>query len=409
MKQFYQLFICFFILIGANAQEETIEINMGPGYQNEVYFKLDSQNQNIFEASLWDIAFYRESNFDLGVRVNDGVGITVYEVANTPAGYNNVDISNQSEWVILYNSETEWKNGAFMQGSATYGWGEYNPTTNEVEGTIVFVLEYADGSYRKLFIESYFGEYNFKYSTWNNGSWSSDITATVSNTSNPDRSYNYYSLINESELIGEPAATEWDFVFRKYITYLQGAGQYYPVTGALSNTSVTIAQIEETGDPDPNNLEYNEEMNIIGYDWKSFAGTWEVFPDKKFYIKYDNNQVYRIYFTDFEGTSSGNLTFQMEEVSELLGSNNQDIFSFGIYPNPSSDRLITLLYDQGSNFENSRIIISDLTGKVVYENKLISQSGFYQKTLDLNGLQSGIYLVNLNFGDQVISKRLILN
>ena len=53
-------------------------------------------------------------------------------------------------------------------------------------------------------------------------------------------------------------------------------GQYYPVTGVLTNTSVVVAQVEETGDPNPNDLLYSQDMNIIGSDWKAFTGAWRM-------------------------------------------------------------------------------------------------------------------------------------
>ena len=190
------------------------------------------------------------------MRVNDGIGTIVYEAANTPAAYNSVDVADQTGWTELVNSDTDWENGAFMQGSASYGFGDYNPATNTVEGTIVFVLEYADGTFSKFFIESYFGAYTFKYANWDGASWSTDTTETVSNTSNPDNRYNYYSLQNNQAVVAEPAEGDWDFVFRKYVTFLDPPGQYYNVSGALHNPNVTVAQNQETGPADPDGLSY---------------------------------------------------------------------------------------------------------------------------------------------------------
>lgn len=391
--------------------QETVNISMGAGYTNEVYYKLDSQAETIFTASSWDIAFLRNSNVNVGVRVNDGIGINVYQVANTPAGYNTVNVTDQSNWTELTNSDTSWNQGAFMNASATYGFGEYNPITNTVEGSIVFVLEYADGTFRKFFIESYFGAYDFKYATWDGAAWSLDTNSTVANTTNPENIYNYYSLQNGEEVVAEPAEEDWDFVFRKYTTFLDPPGQFYNVTGVLHNPNVTVAQNEETGPANPNGLTYLEEMNTIGFDWKSFTGAWEIDSDQKYYVKYNDNSVYRLYFTDFEGTSSGNLTFEFEDVSGLLGFESiTENVSFGMFPNPSSDGRLTILYENlATTSATNTIRIFAMSGAEVFTAKFSNNSGLFNKTLDLSSLQSGIYMVAFKSGDTTVTKKLILN
>ena len=393
------------------AQEVTVNLSLDPGYTNEVYYKLSTETSTTFPAASWDVAFLRTSNTDVGARVNDGTGIKVFEVADTPAGYDTVDVSDQSSWIELYNNDTEWKDGAFMQGSATFGFGEYNPGNHHIEGTIIFVLEYLDGTYRKFFIEDYFGGYTFKYSTWDGANWSPDIMETVSNTSNPDNRFNYYSLENETEVVAEPAETDWDFVFRRYTTYLDPPGQYYTVTGALHNPNVTVAQVEETGAPDPNGLSYSTEINTIGYDWKEFTGTWVIDSDQKYYVKYNDNTVYRMYFTDFEGQSTGNLTFNFEDVSSLLGFEEiAEGVSFGMSPNPTQGKEVTIFYDSNDiNTTHHRIHIYDLNGRNVFATQVNQTQGFKSKTLDLSQLQGGVYLVKFTSGNSSITKKLILN
>ncbi len=400
----------------ALAQEITVDINMGAGYPNEVYFDLSTETSTTYTAADWDIAFLSNNNFDLGIRVNDGVGIKVYEVANTPAGYDTVDVTDQADWVQLYNDPTALKNGAFQQASAPFGWGNYNPSTNTVEGEIVFVLEYADGTYRKLFFESYLFGYTFKYATWDGSAWSADITETLENSSNPDRIYNYYSLVNETALVGEPAEGEWDFVFRRWWACIDPPGQYNPVTGAFQSPTVTVAQVEETGTPQPNGLNYNEDANTIGWDWKSFSGTgFTVDSDQKFYVRNENPDtgditVYRMYFTEFDGTSTGNLKFVYEDVTALLGIEDvTNTISFGIYPNPSTNGKVTILIDIATNLgENNSIAITNINGATVLKSNITNQGGFYQKNLDVSSLQSGVYLVTFTSGTASVTKKLII-
>ena len=391
--------------------QQTIDVSMGAGYTSEVYYKLDTQTAITFQADSWDVAFLRNDDFNLSVRVNDGIDIKVFEVADTAEQYGSVDVSNQNDWVELVNGNTNWEDGAFMQGSATFGFGEYNPATNHVEGTIVFVLQYDDGSYRKMIIEDYFGAYTFKYATWDGSTWSSDTTATVANTSNPDNRYNYYSLQNNQELIAEPSEDNWDFVFRKYTSFINPPGQNYVVSGALHNPNVTVAQNQETSDADPNGLDYLEEINTIGYDWKSFTGTWNIDSDQKYYVKYENNTVYRMYFTDFGGSASGDLSFVLQDVTDLLGFESiSENLSFGMYPNPSLDGDITIVYENKSIIAATNTIrIYAVNGAQVYKTTTLNNNGFFTQQLDLSFLDSGMYVLQFESGDTTISKKLILN
>lgn len=410
MKKTLLIIALAFLSPLTKAQETTIDLSMQPAYANEVYYKLDTQMQTDFVAASWDIAFLRNDNFNAAVRVNDGAGIKVYEVANTPAGYDTVDVTNTSSWTELINSDISWEDGAFMRGSATFGFGEYNPGNHHIEGTIIFVLEYSDGTYRKIIIEDYFGAYTFKYATWNGSAWSADTTETVANASNPNNRYNYYSLQDNQEVVAEPAETDWDFVFTRYTTFINPPGQNYVVTGVLHNPNVTVAQNEETGAADPNGLTYSEDINTIGYDWKNFAGSWNIDSNQKFYVKYEDNTVYRLYFTDFGGQSNGNVTFNYEDVTSILNIENvSNTVSFGMYPNPTQDKKVTIVYDVATtNSLENQIDIYDLNGKKVFAAQASQQQGFYNKTFDLSNLQDGVYVVNFVSGNNVVSKKLIL-
>lgn len=405
------LLILFTILLsasGLSAQEITVNTSLGASYANQVYYKLSTETETSFAADSWDIAFLRTSAFDIGIRVNSN--IEVFEAASSAADWNTIDVANEGTWTQLYNSDTNWGLGAFDQGSATYGWGEYNPSNHHVVGSIIFVLKYADGTYRKFINEDFYGGYSIKYATWdaNTSTWSADVTATISNSSNPDNIYNYYSLVNEAEVVAEPADTDWDFVFTKYIDL----GIVYPVTGVLHSADVTVAQNEEpSGMPANPTLTYSEDINVIGYDWKTFnmsTFSYDVDNTQAYYVKYADGTVYRVYFTAFTGSSTGDLSFNFENVTASLGINdiNENV-SFGLYPNPSIDKKINLVYDVNA-FTNNQVAIYSVTGKKVYQTTLSNNTGFYNKTLDLSSLASGMYVLQFTSDNSSVSKKIIL-
>jgi len=394
-----------------NAQEITVNTSMGAGYANQVFYKLSTETETSFAANSWDIALLRTSAFAFALRINDGIGTQVFEASSDINDWDNIDISNEASWTQLYNNDTSWASGAFDNGSATYGWGEYNSSTHHVEGSIVFVIKYSDGSYIKFINEDFFSGYTFKYSKWDSdtSTWGADQTTTVSNTSNPDNTFNYYSLQNDEEVIAEPASTDWDLKFTKYYTEISdgnGGTVPYNVTGVLHNAGIEVAENDESGGTPANpSLTYSTDINTIG--WTS---GWTVDSDKAFYIKYADQTVYRLNFSDFSGSSSGDLSFKFENVTASLGIEDvSEHVSFGVYPNPSTDKKINLIYDVSVlNSSNNKVVIYSATGQNVFEQGLTNNSGFYNKTLDLSSLQSGIYVLEFSTGTHAITKKLIL-
>jgi len=405
------LITMLFVSAIISAQEITVNTSMGALYSNQVYYKLSTQTETTFATNSWDIAFLRTSNFAQAIRVNGGKGIEVFEASNDINDWNTIDVANEASWTKLYNSDKVWNDGAFSNGSATYGWGEYNIVTHTVVGTVIFVLKYADGSYKKFINETYLGAYNFKYSSWDGSSWSADTTATVANTSNPNNKYNYYSLQDNAEVVAEPAITDWDLKFTRYFTEVAPNTQYL-VTGVLHNDSVEIAENDEPGGAAVNpTLTYSTDINTIGYDWKSFTGMgFSVDSDKAFYVKYADDTIYRLYFTVFSGSSSGDLTFKFENVTNSLSVEEvTEGISFGVYPNPSTDKKINLIYDVNKLINNkNEVAIYSTTGQKVFQEILKNRSGFYNKTLDLSSLSSGVYILQFNSGEYTTTKKIIL-
>lgn len=411
---FLTAFLSFSLLL---AQETTVNLSMGANYADQVFYKLSTATNVTVAANSWDIAMLRTSSFDLGLRVNDGIGLNVYEASDNPADWANIDVANESSWTKLYNSDTVRKEGAFQQGSATYGWGDYNSVTHHVEGKIIFVLKYNNGDFKKLFIEDYYGGYTFKYSSWDAtaSTWSADQTVTIPNTDNPNNAYNYYSLQNNQAALVEPAIGNWDFKFTRYytdITTNNGNVVKYLVTGVLQSDDVTVAQNDEPGGMPPNpTLTYATDINTIGYDWKSFAGgSFVVNSDIAYYVKYADNTLYRLYFTAFGGGSTGNVSFNFEDVTGTLGFEEvEEGITFGMYPNPAVGKKVTLVYDIDKLSANNKVSIFSVTGQEVYSTSLKNKSGFYNKNLDLSHLNTGMYVLQFTSGQVTVSKKLILN
>lgn len=399
----------------ANAQVTAGSVTMGPGYANQVYYKLSNQATNTYPHASWDLAFLRTSSFGFATRINDARNIEVYEASANIADWATIDVAQVANWTRLYNSETEWDLGAFDNGSATYGWGEYNPGNHHVTGAIVFVLKYADGTFRKFKIDDFFGGYTFTYSTWASGAWSADTQVVLPNSTNPTNRFNYYSLENNAAVVAEPATTDWDFTFTKYKTDYFGDGTFFQdVTGVLHHPDIEVAEnVEPTGTPDVSNLTFVADINAIGYDWKTFnmaTFTYTVATDKAFYVKYTNGTVYRLTFATFVGSSTGVITFNHEDVTNLLATETfENNASFGVYPNPSVDKKINVVYELPSgNTDKNTVSVFNLTGAKVFEMQIGSAAGFFNQEIDLGHLTGGVYVLKFQSGDYAATKKIVL-
>ncbi|WP_276963821.1 T9SS type A sorting domain-containing protein [Chryseobacterium sp.] len=399
-----------------------VNMTMGSGYQNRVFVNLADGNMISQPANTWDIAFYRNSNYAFGSRVNDAKDIEVYTASTNLADWDNISISNEASWgAPLYNPDqtTDWSQGAFEQGPVTSpnpnipstGWGVYNPMNHHIQGKAIFVLKYASGAYIKFAIEDAFAGYTFRYSKWNGTSWGATETRTLANGTD-DSYFNYFSFDSGAKVPNlEPSRTAWDFVFTKYYTFYMGV-QMYPLSGAIQSPTVKVAMVQpETQQTAANSIpastSFSSAITTVGHSWK---GIGTVKSDVVYYVK-KGNDYYRMYFTTNGGASTGNMYFKYKKITETLGITEVGKkASFGIYPNPTTaDKKVTVLFDVKEKAGNKgNVEVYDLTGKKVYSDELTNQAGFYKQDLNLSTLPSGNYLVKITYGGYSETKKLIV-
>lgn len=384
-----------------------------PGYTHQSFYNLSSGEVANVDNENWDLAFSL-SAYGSSIRINGKTGTELYVYPDgDSSSWNTIDISAISGWSKLYDSDTSWSLGAFDASAnpanpLDLGWGVYNTVTHHITGDSLHIIKLSNGDYKKLQIKKLAGgTYDFRFA---NIDGTNEVNTSISKSSFTNKNFGYYSIQNEQELDREPDADSWHLLFTKYVTELS-PGFYYGVSGVLSNKNISVAQEEQvdvTTISSPNSP-YQTAINTIGSDWKEYSGgAFVLKSDWCYFVKDGNNDIWKIYFTDFMGMSAGKFVFVKESLTSTNTSNLDEINSFTIYPNPTIDNRITILYDLNTLDESDNLFIHNLNGELVQSHRL-SQFGFNQKTLQLDNLSKGIYLVSLRVGNDMVTEKLILH
>ncbi len=409
MKKILLSSIALFSMAITQAQvSETL--STGNGYVNTSFYSLDNGEVSNVSNVDWEVAF-STSSFSSYIRINGGHGVELYTYPNGGiSDWATVDISGIANWTALYNSEEQWDSGAFnasATGHPNYGWGNYNSVTHGVTGDSIFILKTLNGTYKKVLIESFEGgTWNFKYA---NIDGSNLVTEAISMANYTDKNYVYYSMDNASTIDREPNTGSWDFTVTRYQAW-QPQGSYYPSVGILLNKGL---KAREARNIDVNTAlwgDYTEEenMNVIGFDWKSFnMGTmsYDIEDELSYFITDRAQNIWRIVMTGFDGSSAGgNVHFTKEMISAVSIDENESI-NVGVYPNPASSQ-VTFLYDNLTS-EQATIKIVDLNGRVVYSNQFFG-TNFNQQVIDVSNFSKGFYNVIVESNGRVGTQKLII-
>ena len=435
MKKIITSLALVLALVQAASAQTDASVSMGGSYANNVWYSFENGIVGSTQAANnWDIAlaatFSPTSSLATSVLFNYKVGtLFIAPVALTPVDdFDDLDTNGMANtWQKLYNDDRDWASGAFNQtatGHPDYGWGTYDPGHTGLTARRIFVIRYTDGSAKKLTIALSFvtGSYTIKYDKLDG---SAPQTATVLISDYSTKNFVYYSLTNNTIIDREPASSTWDMVFTQYISTSElyktspstpGLGApNQPVGGILLNNGLEAAQVNDVADrttfTDYASQTFSTDINIIGWDWKYLNASfqWKVVSDSIYFVKLANDDIYKLYFTSFGGTSTGTFNFTQEKLSTVTGvfGEASDKASLSVYPNPTASGHATVLYDF-SNSNNAVLTVSDLTGNVVYSENIPSASGLNAYTFSTSSLKTGLYIVSLSANGGVLQQKLMV-
>lgn len=95
-------------------------------------------------------------------------------------------------------------------------------------------------------------------------------------------------------------------------------------------------------------------------------------------------------------------TTGVSKISAILSSVNQSkISSIAIFPNPASD----VMYVNNGNKDIDALKIYNNLGALIYENN--QSKG--QPSIDISSFTKGLYYINIQFSDMVVTKKIVIN
>lgn len=404
-------------VLSNNAQIITDTVSVGAGYSNQNWYSLQNDEQGTQQSKdNWDIAF-EITGFSASILANtQKSNFIVFKAPYSVADYNTMDTAGIASWQKLYNSDTTWAIGAFNKGGvftnpSYLGWGTYDFNTHIITGDSCYVVKLSNTSYKKLKIDNLSGGiYSFSYADINGANAQNQ---SINKTSFTGKNFAYFDMTLNTSIDREPTSANWDLTFVKYTTFIPTA---YGVTGVLHNKGVTVAQADNVA----SSATYSNwgahatatAINTIGYDWKTFdlgTNSWKLSSDTIYFVKSKTGDIWKLLFTNFGGSANGNFVLSKEKLSSV-GLNEvagDKIASLTIYPNPSNQESVNIIYDLQKQLTEVKLSVYDITGQEISTETLNNLQGLYNRNLNISNLSKGVYFINLYADGKVITQKLI--
>lgn len=384
-------------------------VTMSPGYANDIYYSFEDGVVASPPRTNWDIGFHT-TVWTASIITNGAAGVNLYTYPNSDtAGWNTVDTAGMAGWPIMYDNEEDWEEGAFNRGETgypDYGWGKYNPINHDVVGDSIYILRTLDGTYKKIWIQRKNSSNNTYYLRSANLDGSNDQVAELNISPYRNVNFIYYAFSSGSFLEREPDTALWDIQFTKYMA-IQPDSTPYAVVGVLNNFKVYANEFQHVGPDftDWMSVPLDSTKSPVGWEWKTYNSGWTLADSTAFFVKTRKNNMYKLVFTKFEGSSTGKIIFDKVPLSSsgITEDNFQPLVT--VYPNPVKDHL-TL--DFGKEIKGKvSIMIFDITGKQVYaENQVISDQSII---LSMPGsVSNGLHLLQAVTDEGIFSSKFMV-
>ena len=406
--------------------QTTDQISTGAGYGKFSYYKLSDGSSQQVANDAWDIAFSNLGAQSAGIFINESTsssmgqtvpGVEAYDPFvfdfNTTIQPGDILPENQ-----LFNPESSWAQGAFNTPADTtdpldYGWGVYDAGQSKTTGYRVFVLKLRNGEYRKIMFDAYDGtQFSFRVAKLDGAGMTSHTVVTAPGNGSP---LVYFSLGPNGANVVTP--TGWDLVFCRYMALLDAGGDPVPyaVTGILSADSVEVARAANVDPATVNYADYldsfSTRLDVINHDWKFFdlSQGWYVSSDRAYFVKTPQNDLYKLVFTAFGGSSNGTATVQRGYLGKLTATHDlpDGIREVLVYPNPVAHKFYLSFTAEAR--EPITLQLLNNAGQTVWTGVSQTHSGLNVLEIDrLPSLPAGVYTLNVRMPAGKFSRSIVV-
>lgn len=404
------------LLVAYSSAQTPVTVSIGPSYVNQAYYSLHNGVQLTSPLAAWDLGF-EINGFTSTIMVNTAKGLKVYETPISIADWESLTAPDIANWTLISNSDTDWSQGALSHGNDLYdpsglhlGWGEYSMDTHFVVGDKVYVIEVAADTYRKLRIDALIeGVYTFTYADIDGeNQWTKDLVKADF----AGKNFGFFDFASGSTVNIEPLAANWDLLFTKYTALVESEGDTIPYnsTGVLQNKLVSTVEVDGV---DPTMATWGGEpfdtlMNAIGHDWKSVDMTtfqWNILPNRTYFVQDRANDIWKIVFTGFGGSATGNYDFTQQLVS-AASMREVAYHELVVFPNPSSKGRLNVVL--GQEVRKGQLSLIDRAGRIVKQRPVNGTGALATMTVDLAGVEAGLYFMRLDTEGSVYTTRLVV-
>lgn len=146
----------------------------------------------------------------------------------------------------------------------------------------------------------------------------------------------------------------------------------------------------------------NNSLHGDTYSWD--FGDGDNGTGKNEYHRYAIDGDYQVTFTVTNDCGTDDTTFTIK--IENLGLEPMIFESFALVPNPTSD--MSVLSFSNTDLGECKLTIYDLNGKLVKDWSMAKNAFEFTTPIQLEGLTNGVYMLNIQMGKHIASKRIIL-
>ena len=280
------------------------EAIMGDGYENQLYFSLESNEVAASNLMMdWDIAFRSDLS---GTQMIMNSGRFMKLGAKSEFGIDSVEWKHESSEGAYHRTALEDIEGVVADSTRVLVLDLGYDANNSSLGTVEFQID-------SITSHGYYFKFNFEGEPYQHAYVERDMS----------REWNHFSLINAERFEVEPVRGDWDLYFARYTEYLNGE-TYYLVTGVLGVPeglqvidSLELS-FEDLMHSDWADFEFSESWGAIGYDWKWYdfdTSEYLIDTERYFGVRTTEGKEFVLRFIDFydELGNKGSIKLEVAE------------------------------------------------------------------------------------------------